>query len=109
MSEAFHNPFGTDPRKLVRTNAPDTSIEAAASVDTPALEWIVYKAIRSYGQHGCISDQLLTMFNTYPYSSITARYRALLDKNYIEDTGERRPGKSGRNQRVMRAINREVK
>lgn len=109
MSEAFHNPFGTDPRKLVRRNAPDTSIEAAANVDTPALEWIVYKAIRSYGHHGCISDQLLAIFHTYPYSSITARYRALLDKNYIEDTGERRPGKSGRNQRVMRATNREVK
>ena len=109
MSEAFNNVFGTSARKLVRTNSPDTSREAAEKVDTTALEWIVYKAIRSYGQHGCISDQLLTIFNTYPYSSITARYRALLDKNYIEDTGERRPGKSGRNQRVMRATNREVK
>lgn len=106
MSEAFHNPFGTDPRKLVRRDAPDTSIEAAANVDTSALEWIVYKAIRSYGERGCISDQLLATFKTYPYSSITARYRALLDKNYIEDTGERRPGKSGRNQRVMRAVKR---
>lgn len=106
MSKAFDNPFGTNPRKLARTNSPDTSKEAAEKVDTSALEWIVYKAIRSYGQRGCISDQLITIFNTYPYSSITARYRALLDKNYIEDTGERRPGKSGRNQRVMRAVKR---
>lgn len=103
MSEAFHNPFGTDPRKLVRSDAIDTSIEAAMSVDTTALERLVYEAIHSYGHRGCISDQLIATFAKYPYSSITARYRALLDKNYIEDTGERRPGKSGRNQRVMRA------
>ena len=106
MSEAFHNPFGTNAHKLVRADSPDTSREAAEAVDTSALEWIVYKAIRTYGERGCISDQLLTIFHTYPYSSITARYRALLDKNYIEDTGERRPGKSGRNQRVMRATKR---
>jgi hypothetical protein len=104
MSEAFNNPFGTDAHKLVRADSPDTSREAAENVDTSALEWIVYKAIRMYGERGCISDQLLAIFHTYPYSSITARYRALLDKNYIEDTGERRPGKSGRNQRVMRAL-----
>jgi hypothetical protein len=107
MSEAFNNPFGTEARKLVRANSPDTSKEAAENVNTTALEWIVYKAIRAYGERGCISDQLLVIFHTYPYSSITARYRSLLDKNYIEDTGERRAGKSGRNQRVMRATKRE--
>ena len=30
--------FGTDPRKLVRTNDPDTSHEAAVKVDTSRLE-----------------------------------------------------------------------
>jgi hypothetical protein len=32
---------------------------------------------------------------------VTARFKALLDKGYIVDTGLTRPGKSGRNQRVL--------
>jgi len=47
---------------------------------------------------------LLDRFKGFPYSSITARYRALLDKGFIEDTGERRKGRSNKNQRVMRKI-----
>jgi len=43
------------------------------------------------------------MFLNYPYSSITARYRALLDKGFIEVSGVKR-GKFGRNQRIMKAI-----
>jgi len=39
-----------------------------------------------------------------PYSSITARYRSLLDKGFIVDTGERRKGQSGRAQRVLKAL-----
>jgi hypothetical protein len=95
--------FGSDPKTLVRTEDPDTSHQAAARVDSTKLEQMVYEAIRAFGHKGCISDELLQLFPTYPYSSITARYRALMDKGYIEDTGERRQGRSGRSQRVMRA------
>jgi hypothetical protein len=42
------------------------------------------------------------MYPNYPYSSITARYRALLDKGFIEVSGVKR-GRFGRNQRIMRA------
>jgi len=93
--------FGTEPKKLVRKDSIDTSIEAAYVVDTTFLEELVYRAIYSFGRSGCISDNILGMYNEYPYSSITARYRALLDKGYIVDTGERRKGKSGKNQRVL--------
>lgn len=96
--------FGTDPRVLVRRNDPDTSVEAAYLVDTTKLEMLVYAEIKKYGYAGCISDQLLNTFSFLPYSSVTARYRALLDKRLIEDTGERRVGRSGRKQRVMRVI-----
>lgn len=65
---------------------------------------MVYEAIRKFGPEGCISDEVLAMYPGYPYSSITARFRALLDKGFIEDTGLRRPGRSGRNQRVLRAV-----
>ncbi len=96
--------FGTNPKFLVRSAAPDTSKAAAYAVDTTHLESLVYAAIRSFGASGCISDEVQSRFEGYPYSSITARFRALIDKGYIEDTGERRPGRSGRSQRVMRAV-----
>ena len=94
--------FGTDPLFLYRSDSVDTSKQAAESVDTTRLEELVYNAIKSYGDRGCISDEVRNMFKNLPYSSITARYRSLLDKGYIVDTGERRKGKSGRTQRVMR-------
>lgn len=97
--------FGTDPKHLVRRESPDTSHEAAEHVDTSRLEQMVYEAIKGFGMRGCISDEVRAKFSGYPYSSITARYRALLDKGYIEDTGQRRQGQSGRNQRVMRVLN----
>mgnify|MGYP003343475991 CR=1 FL=1 len=92
--------FGTFFGKLFRKNDPQTSFEAAEKVDTSRLEKLVYEAIKGFGEAGCISDQILEMFPSMPYSSITARYKALLSKGYIEITGTR-VGKSGRNQRVM--------
>ena len=94
--------FGTPSFKLSRTNDPETSKAAANYVDTNKLEKIVYEAIRRFPD-GCISDELLEALPQYRYSSITARYRPLLDKNFIEIVGER-VGKSGRKQRIMKAI-----
>jgi hypothetical protein len=94
--------FGSPPFKLVRKEDPATSHEAANLVDSTKLEKMVYEAIKSHPE-GCISDEILGMYPQYPYSSITARYRALLDKGLIEVTGVKR-GRFGRNQRVMKAI-----
>jgi hypothetical protein len=93
--------FGSPPFKLARTDSPETSKEAAQTVDSTKLEKMVYEAIRGFPE-GCISDEILGMYPQYPYSSITARYRALLDKGLIEVTGVKR-GRFGRNQRVMKA------
>ena len=98
----FGSVFGTESKKLVRKNDPDTSQESASLVDSSRLEGMVYEAIKKFGDKGCISDQIRAMYPTYPYSSITARYRALLDKGFIVDTGERRQGLSGRSQRVLK-------
>jgi len=100
----FDRIFGTDPEKLVRVNDPDTSYAAAFAVDSTRLEAMVYEDIAKFGEGGCISDQIRAMHPDFPYSSITARYRALLDKGFIVDTGERRAGQSGRSQRVMKAV-----
>jgi hypothetical protein len=93
--------FGSPPFKLVRKDDPATSHQAAQAVDSTKLEQMVYEAIKSFPD-GCISDEILEMYPNYPYSSITARYRALLDKDLIEVTGVKR-GRFGRNQRVMKA------
>jgi len=101
MKESMDRFFGTEPFKLVRNQDPATSHEAAKAVDSTKLEQMVYEAIKSFPD-GCISDQILAMYPNYPYSSITARYRALLDKDLIEVSGVKR-GKFGRNQRIMKA------
>lgn len=92
--------FGTDPICLVRASSPDTSHEAAQSIDTTRLEAMVYEAVCAFSG-GCIQDDVLSRFPGFPYSSVTARFRALLDKGLIVDTGERRKGRSGRSQRVL--------
>ena len=101
MKDSMERFFGTEPFKLVRNQDPTTSHQAAQAVDTTKLEQMVYEAIKSHPE-GCISDEILEMYPNYPYSSITARYRALLDKDLIEVSGVKR-GKFGRNQRVMKA------
>jgi len=94
--------FGSPAFKLARTEDPTTSHQAAQGVDTTKLESLVYEAIKGFPD-GCISDEILEMYPNYPYSSITARYRALLDKGFIEVTGVKR-GKFGRNQRIMKVV-----
>lgn len=96
--------FGTEAFKLHRRNDPDTSADAAYSIDTTALEAMVFTAIKSFGASGCIADDLLDRFNGYAYSSITARFKALADKKLIRCGPEKRKGRSGRGQRIMVAI-----
>ena len=102
MKQSIDRFFGQPAFKLVRKEDPVTSHQAAQGVDSAKLENMVYEAIKGFPD-GCISDDLLAMFPQYPYSSVTGRYRSLLDKGFIEIVGTR-TGKSGRNQRVMRAI-----
>lgn len=93
--------FGQFWQTLVRRNAPVTSIEAAASLDSASMEQRVYEVIATF-ENGCIQDEVLQILHNYPYSSVTARFRSLLNRGYIVDTGLTRPGKSGRQQRVLK-------
>jgi len=95
--------YGTEPHKLHKTNSLSTSIEAAYEVDTTTLEKMVHEAIKEAGSYGLIADDLLNQFRDFPYSSITARFSALERKGFIERKGEKRKGRSGRNQLVMTA------
>jgi hypothetical protein len=101
MNDKFE--WGTDPHILHRREGPQTSIDAAYSVNTSHLEMLVFKAICTYGDHGCIADDLLRDHPYLPYSSITARPSALDRKNLIVRwPWLTRPGKSGKQQMVMR-------
>ena len=100
MVEKF---FGTPAFKLVRKEDPATSHQAAQAVDTTKMESMVYETIAAYGPDGCISDDVLAKLPFLPYSSVTARYKALIDKGFIEVIGTRK-GVSGRIQRVMRKV-----
>lgn len=88
------------PWKRHRRDAPDTSIEAAYSFNVNAVQQIVYDAINSFGDEGCISDQVLDYLSQMGYATVTARYSELYDRGLIFYDGKR-PGRSGRNQRVM--------
>jgi hypothetical protein len=92
--------FGSPPFKLARKDSPETSKEAAQAVDSTKLEQIVYEAIKGFPD-GCISDDVLEALPEHRYSSITPRYKALLDKGFIEIIGTR-AGRSGKNQRIMK-------
>ena len=96
------NIFGTPAHKLVRTEDPITSHIAAEHIDSATREMMVYEAIASFGDDGCISDDIIALFPFFPYSSITARYSALKRKRLIEVIGSR-TGRSGKPQGVMRA------
>lgn len=98
-------PFGSDPKTLVRRDDPDTSVDAAGSLkNTTALEQRVYEVIRDFGDDGCISDDIVAAIPDLSVVTITPRFAKLIQKGWVIDTGERRKGKSGRSQRVMRAV-----
>ena len=100
--DMFGQFFGTHARKMARRTDPDTSRKAAEKVDSATLERMVYEIISRYPD-GCISDDVLAALPRHGVQTVTPRYAGLLKKGYIEDTGERRMGKLGRFQRVMKA------
>ena len=100
--------FGTWVGKLYRKDAPETSVQAAHQTNTATLEELVYNILVEAGSKGMISDEVRDVcqkrYNITSYSSVTARYKSLYDKGLIAYTGEKRKGKSGKQQRVMHAI-----
>jgi hypothetical protein len=98
------NDIHEDPTSMLyRNHATDTSIEAAESIDTTRLEQMILEDIEFSGVWGMTQDDLLAMHPRLSYSSITSRPAALKRKGLIYDSGERRLGKSGRRQAVLKA------
>ena len=78
-----------------------TSFEAAVQVDTHTLEMEVYSVIKMHPE-GCIMDDVISALPHIREHSIQPRFAPLIRKGFIVDTGEKRKGKSGRYQRVIR-------
>jgi predicted transcriptional regulator len=93
--------FDTPAYKLYRKEDPDTSKEAAESLDVTAMEAIVADAIWQFGRGGCISDDVLDALPRHRYSSVTARYKQLKEKGVIVVDERKRKGRSGRGQYIM--------
>jgi hypothetical protein len=91
----------TNPKTLRRNLDPYTSHESAEKVDTNRMEKIVWSVIDSFGENGCISDQVQYALPEYRYSTITARYKALKEKGLIVTDGTSLKAESGRKQLKM--------
>lgn len=83
-----------------RATDPDTSKAAGAVLDPTRLEREVLEVIKSFGDAGCISDQVEAALSHIKGSSLTPRYAGLSKKGLIEDCGDRRVALSGRKQIV---------
>lgn len=103
MENPSEKNFGTPPNELVRNTDPDTSHQAANSVDTSKLEALVYEVISMYPD-GCVADDVEKRLAYLRSHSITPRFAPLIRKGLIFDTGERRKASSGRSQRVLKVV-----
>lgn len=86
---------------VARRSDPDTSKAAGRSLDPTDMELRVLGVIKSFGIYGGISDDVVGRMPDIDKATVTPRYKGLLEKGLIVDTGERRKGRSGRSQRVM--------
>ncbi len=103
MKQSMERFFGSEPKMMVRTTDPDTSMNAAEKVDSTKLEHQVYEVIAKYPD-GCISEEVMTHFPNHGVQTISPRFAPLIRKGFIEDTGERRRASTGHTQRVMKVI-----
>jgi len=81
-----------------RNTDPETSHEAAASLDLPELEEIVLAELRAAGPSGCTLDDLVGRLRMDKVT-VSPRLRPLCNKSLVVPIGKR-VGKAGRNQTV---------
>lgn len=88
-----------------RQSDPGTSHEAAASFDPTDIEQRVLGAVLMHPE-GATQDDVLAALEPlgFKYGTITPRFRSLLNKGLLVPTGEKRKAKSGRSQRVLKAV-----
>ncbi len=86
----------------VRVTDPETAHAAAAVVDTASLEWLVVNALVGLGGRGT-SEEVASRAGV-DLQSITPRFRPLVRRGKVKDSGEKRKGKSGRRRIVWEIV-----
>ena len=93
--------FDLPVHRVVRKDAPITSLIGANSVDMAKTTEEVYTAIESFGERGCISDEVRKVLSHRAYGTVTSKYSWLKDQGYIKVDMRVRKGKTGRPQHIM--------
>jgi len=94
MSDAF-----------ARRTDPVTSEDAARSIrpETSRLENVVLDTLKKRGERGGTTGELAEITGM-SLVTVSPRIKPLVRKGYVEDSGQRRSGISGRKSTVWRAI-----
>jgi hypothetical protein len=85
-----------------RSGDPDTSHDAAASINTAYVEGLVMSALEFFPE-GATSIQLAKALGLTPWS-ISPRMKPLRQKGLVVDSGERRTGTSRRRSIVWQRV-----
>ena len=94
-----------DAYKMVRTTDPDTSIDAAISIDPTRLESLVLDAIRHFGESGATMDEVDRALPDVRASSISPRFKPLMEKGFVIGDGRTRKAiYSNKQQRILWAV-----
>ena len=97
--------FNLPVHRVVRKDAPITSLIGANSVDMAKTTQEVYEAIESFGEDGCISDEVLSTLSHRAYGTVTSKYSWLKEQGLIKVDMRVKKGKTGRPQHVMWSTN----
>ena len=81
--------FGTPAADLVRHNATDTSVAAAARVNTSKWERLCYEICIQRGVYGVTNAEAAHHY-VRPVHAISGRWSALIEKGLVFDSGLRR-------------------
>lgn len=91
---------------LARNTDPLTSHQAAETVNTSRLEAIVLEAYRASPQ-GLTQDELADKLPNIPLNTLSPRLAPLIRKGLLRVDGKR-PGKSRKNQRVLKYVDQSL-
>ncbi len=105
---------------LARTHDPKTSWEAAEKVDTNKLESLILRVLSQLGENGGTNDEIINYLDATKVwrrytavmpkeSSITPRYKQLINKGLVYRDGTTRKGSMGRSQIVNFIVKEQKK
>ena len=87
--------------KMRRNSDPQTSKDAAISLDPTKLEKIVLEAVSQFREQGATMSEIERMLVTIHPASITPRFKPLIEKGLIKtDNRTRKSVRSNRQQRI---------